>query len=540
MARKPPGHPGCVIPAAWLLLSAAPAFGLQPGNVLLVYNSRNAESLAIREAYVAARPGVLQLDLNDPGMPVGSVSRSDYLARIRNPIRNFINGIAGPDVSQQVMAIATTRGLPARILSSAGGADEFELYSRWSSVESELALLQQDLEAGGSAYLSNRFSGCVFNPYWRMPGTPIASFTRAAVKTPRPFVNVLIPPGPEEVWQVTDLTPGDIYLVCRLDAAPTPAGNSAAQNAAALIQRSLNLVVDRCGVQALFDEYGSPPPPAGFDLDDGEFFPLFPDRADFENASAFLNAFGIASRHDHTFNFITGPELADQARRVLALGTYGENHDFLGWGENPPGNGSYVNTYEFHPAAVFVAYESWSGTSIYTGGPGREDQQQCLDFIARGGSFTVGSVMEPFAYFIPDMQDLLPGLFFSHMTYAEAVYASLPVLSWQLIPVGDPLARVSVVGPGPAPAVRPVGCPGDADRNGVVNFADVTKVITLWGQTCAAGSSVGDANNDGVVEFADVTKVLELFGNGCEQARATAPATRTTPRFPSPASPRFQ
>lgn len=493
-----------------------PAAALSPENVLLVYNSQNAESLAARDAYIAARPGVLQLNLNDPTMPAGSVTRAEYLARIRAPIRNFINGEGGGvDRSQQVMAIVTTRGLPARILSAAGGADEFVMSSRWSSVESELTLLQQDMEAGGSTYLPNRFNGLVYNPYWRM-SAGIASFSRAGVKTQRAFGNVLLPPGPEEVWQVTGLTPGGMYLVCRLDSAPTPGGNSAVQNIAALIARSQHLVVDRCGAQALFDEYGAPPPPNGFDLDDGEVFPLFPDRADFENASAFMNFFGIPSTHDHTFNFVTGSELPDQTRPLIALGSYGENHAFNGWGENPPGMGTYIGLYAFHPAAVSIAYESWSGTSIYTGNAGRGGQQQCLDFIAHGGSFTVGSVMEPFAFTIMDMQDFLPALLGNGMTFAEAAYMALPVLSWQFIPVGDPLARVMVVGPGPVPTMQPIGCAGDADRDGNVDFADITEVLTFFGLACESGTSQGDADSNGVVNFEDVTEVLTNFGSGCQ------------------------
>lgn len=516
--------PATAICAIALGFAGADGHALQPQNVLLVYNSAQGESLAVHDAYIAARPGVIELDLNDPTMPAGTVTRADYLARLRNPIRAFINGDGGgTDRSQQIMAIVTTRGLPARVASEVGTADEFEIRSRWASVESELCLLQQDLEALGGGYLPRRYNGMIYNPYWRMASAPIDSFSRANVKTPRPFTEVVIPPGPESVWQVSGLTPGDMYLVCRLDSAATPGGASAVQNIGALIARSAQPVVDRCGAQALFDEYGSPPPPQGFDLDDGAVPPLFPDRADFENASAFLNGFGIPSTHDHTFNFVTGAELADPLRPIVALGSYGENHVVFGWGEDPPGAGTYVSLYTFHPAAVFIAYESWSGTSIYTGGAGRGGQQQCLDFITRGGSFTIGSVMEPFAFPIADMQDLLPAMMNDGLTFAEAAYIALPAIGWQFIPVGDPLARVSVVGPGPAPASQRVGCPGDADRNGAINFADVTEVLRQFGMSCASGSSRGDANSDGGVNFADITEVLTHFGGACATSSKVSP-----------------
>lgn len=506
---------GSITIGASLLVASAAMGVLQPGNVVLVYNSRNAESLAIRDAYIAARPGVWQFDLNDPAIVPGSISRADFVTRLRNPIRAWIAGVGfgHPDLSQQIMAIATTRGLPARVLS---GNDEFQLHSGWASVESELSLLQQDLEAVGSDYLPVRYKGAVFNPYWRALGLPIDSYSRASVLTPRTFVNVVIPPGPAEVWQVTGLTPGDLYLVCRLDSAATAGGASAVQNAQSLIARSQNLIVDRCGVRALFDEFGSPPPPTGFDFDDGEVPPLFPDRADFENAAAFMSGFGFAALHDHTFNFVTGSEFGDPSHSLVALGTYGENHSFANWGEDPAGDGVYISGYPLHPAAVFIAFESWSGTSLYTGGAGRGGQQQCLDFIAAGGSFTIGSVMEPFAFTIPDLQDLLPAMYAAGLTFAEAAYTSMPVLSWQFTPVGDPLARVALVGPGPTPGYQPVGCFGDADRDGDIDFADVTAVLTRFAFTCATGSSRGDADGSGFVSFADVTEVLSRFGSLCD------------------------
>lgn len=55
--------------------------------------------------------------------------------------------------------------------------------------------------------------------------------------------------------------------------------------------------------------------------------------------------------------------------------------------------------------------------------------------------------------------------------------------------------------------VPPV-CYGDADRNGVVEFRDITFVLTNWG---LAGPD-GDANQDGQVNFDDITTILSNFG----------------------------
>lgn len=61
-------------------------------------------------------------------------------------------------------------------------------------------------------------------------------------------------------------------------------------------------------------------------------------------------------------------------------------------------------------------------------------------------------------------------------------------------------------------AAPPPACPGDADGDGLVSFADITSVLTHWG-----GSGVfGDANGDGMVNFADITEALTHWGSVCE------------------------
>lgn len=57
----------------------------------------------------------------------------------------------------------------------------------------------------------------------------------------------------------------------------------------------------------------------------------------------------------------------------------------------------------------------------------------------------------------------------------------------------------------------PAFCPGDADGNGTVNFADITAVLGNFG----LAGPVGDADNNGSVNFADITAVLANFGVPC-------------------------
>lgn len=57
-------------------------------------------------------------------------------------------------------------------------------------------------------------------------------------------------------------------------------------------------------------------------------------------------------------------------------------------------------------------------------------------------------------------------------------------------------------------------CPGDANGDDIVNFADLNTVLSSFG---AAGQGIpGDLNNDGLVNFSDLNLVLSAFGTSCE------------------------
>lgn len=491
----------CLAALAALIGAAArdAAAQIPENRALLLYNSQNADSLAVRNMYVAAHPGVVQFDLNSAALATmaapnyGGITRANYVNLIRNPVRDFINGVSppGPDRSQTIIVIVTTRGLPGRI---DGGLDEFQISSSYSSLEADLSLLQQNLEAAGTANLPFRYHGAVDNPYHQALNQPITAISRANIKVQRTFTAITLAPG-AETWFVGGLTAGDIYLACRLDAAPTPT-HSALENIQLLINRSTNLVVNRCAVQALFDRWGCADP-----LDDDGAGATYPGRQDFPNAQAALASAGFPAVLDATGNFITGPELADQQRPVFVLGSYGENHSLNGCGENPPGVGTYVETYNLHPAASFVAFESFNGNSIVDGMQ-RGGQQQALDFISRGGAFTVANVAEPFTIWVADLEYLTQNLYIHGRTFAEAAYSSMPALSWQQTPVGDPLARVTVQNIGIL----------DLNNDGLVNVLDVIQL----------SETGGDVTCDGMFTAADTNLMRD-------NARTTEPADVATP-----------
>jgi len=414
-------------------LVSGPARALDEQNVLLVWNSASATSTAVRDMYIARRPGVVQFDLNDSTITGGSVNRTNYVNKIQQPIRAFINGTnTGNDLSTQIMAIAITRGVPVRI----SGSNEFTVQSTFASVDSSLALLQQNLEVQGSGALPWRYAGVAFNPYHTRLNQPITNFSRNLVKFERGFTTLNASGLP--YWFLSNFSPGDMYLVCRIDAAPT-GETTALEEIEALIERTRRLVVVREHVQALLDEFA----PEFGQLDGAGAPPIFPIADDFSVTFNALTNIGINTLHDETFAFITGDKLPDPDQQLVVLGTYGENHNLGGAGENPPGVGTYFQTYFPHPAAVAVTYESFNGNSIVNGQP-RGGQEQMLNWISRGASFGVATINEPFTFSVAQLRFLTRNLYEFNMSYAEAAWSSIPPTVWQHVALGDPLARVAM------------------------------------------------------------------------------------------------
>ena len=59
-------------------------------------------------------------------------------------------------------------------------------------------------------------------------------------------------------------------------------------------------------------------------------------------------------------------------------------------------------------------------------------------------------------------------------------------------------------------------CSGDTNGDNAVNFADLSVVLSDFGQSATPDSTrAGDVNADGVVNFADLSLVLAAFGSGC-------------------------
>ncbi len=454
---------------------------LNEGQTLVIYDSRIADSLAVAEHYAGSlkipggvgslpgtRPGVRVCDLASTGALVtapGNISYPDFIARLRDPIRQFL---ADQGLVFDIRCLVLTKGLPHRIQDTdnanvgdnpANFVTEINLSdATCASVDSELTLLWQSLttgEAGGSS--DSKADGMILNPYWRSR-LPIATWSTTNIQSAKTFT-VGNTPGP--LWQGTTsgtvalrTTPGDMYLVCRLDA-------KTLADATSLIDRARFLVVDVDQVALLFDK-----DPANLDnlpapfalLDNGEDyttaanaiisdgrFPASNTVLANPTAGVTLDLAAGAS------NFFVGPLLSftpGQGRLVTApvllLASYGSNHNGVPTLLAGGSSGTvYATSFTYSDGAIFNTIESYNGRDFGgLGGNPSVPQQQASDFLAAGGTFAIAHVWEPLAATVADNTVLVQNFVNGELSWAEAAWSSIPVLSWMHIVVGDPLARL--------------------------------------------------------------------------------------------------
>jgi uncharacterized protein (TIGR03790 family) len=430
-------------------LAASISWGaITESQVLVVYNSAATNATALKDAYLAAHPGIPAanvVNLNNASLNVADLTYANFVALVRNPIRNHLL-LAGAPEPASIVAIVLIRPFPHRVhdtdnatVGDNPGIADDELIagdSTNASVDAELVLLWQNLETGeAGGTMDSKSDNLIDNPYHQMTAQ-INTFTRVNIQTAKTFVNTgsafwsLGLPSPSQ------LTPGDMYLVCRID------GNSLA-DAEASIDRAQNLYINMATVRILLDEYNVS---TGQDLDDdGMFSNNVSDVCwagdDFEETTTALQGQGWDVRYDGTTNFIDGTE---ETNTIVAYASYGENHSIAGLGESPPGNGVYIAGFQFAPGAIFNTIESYNGRAL-NGLATLFNQEQVADFIGAGGTFGIGMVWEPFTFSLPDNEFMMTGMLVSGLTWGEAAYTSIPALSWHHVVLGDPLGRATIL-----------------------------------------------------------------------------------------------
>jgi hypothetical protein len=114
---------------------------------------------------------------------------------------------------------------------------------------------------------------------------------------------------------------------------------------------------------------------------------------------------------------------------------------------------------------MFNTIESYNGRALNGLGT-LFNQAQVAGFIAAGGTFGIGMVWEPFTFSLPDNEFMMTNMLVNGLTWGEAAYTSLPVLSWQHVVVGDPLGKPTILNDPGLPK-------GDFNGDGRVDGLDI-------------------------------------------------------------------
>lgn len=521
------------------------AHALEEENVLVVYNSADAESVAVYDYYLQTRPGVIGYDLNDPTVSGTTLTYSEYTSKLRDPIRAYLTG---QNLEQQVSVITLTKGIPHRIEdrttegpndTSAGSSPGVagilweNGQATYASVDSELTLLWQDLETGYGDDGKLLADNGVVNPYYGSSATqPIMSYDRSDVAEAQRFVWTGSSFTMQEQMGTARVDAGAIMLTARLD-------GYTVDDVKGMIDRAQNPVFNSENYKIVLDENSAGELDGGSSTGDydslGNAFPYFYPAGVFDdNGAAFL-----VGENEQAFEGTVGTEVVEGP--VAALLTYGGNHNG-GSGDNL----GFLQTWEGQlvDGAIYNGLESFSArnfngidiTNQYN------DQGQLADWIAYGGTFGTGTVYEPFTFGVADntylilkmLQDEGGGYTGGAYSWVEAAWASIPYLSWQNLVLGDPLATISVT------EVNLGDVPGDFDLNAFIDGRDLDLLAANFGNELydldgdsdadaddltywirdLYGSELGDVNLDHSVDLLDLSILATNFEEASEMGWA--------------------
>jgi uncharacterized protein (TIGR03790 family) len=399
--KKPENILRRALPGLLALLAGVTARAADPptsrgGEVVVLYNTRVAESRGVAEHYARARgvPAAQVIGLPLPDQE--AITRAEYRDRLERPLADALaerglltwgaltNAADGRPftgvTAAKIRALAPCFGVPLKILEDAGLAETpppemAEILRRnEAAVDSELALLP-----------------------WAREGWP------------------RLGPLPNRVFGVTNaalLHPTNaVLLVARLD------GPDAA-TARGLADLALHAETNGLWGRAYFDGRG---------LTGG---PYLTGDLWLTNAAQLAATYGfdtVLDWQEPTF----GPNFPLSHAALYA-----------GWYDEHVSGPFTAFRVEFAPGAVAYHLHSYSAATLR----GRA-RHWAGPLVARGAAATMGSTAEPLLDGTPNLEVFFGRLLFLRFTLAEAALAAQRVLSWQTTVVGDPLYRPFALNP---------------------------------------------------------------------------------------------
>jgi hypothetical protein len=242
--------------AVMMSLATSATFGaIAESQVLVVYNSAATDATTLKNAYLAAHPGILAvnvLNLNNAALNVADLTYAQFVSLVRNPIRAYLAAAGAPD-PPDIIAIVLIRPFPHRIQDTnhptigdnpSGQADEINAGDATdASVDAELVLLWQNLETGeAGGTMDSKSDNIIDNPYHQLTAQ-INTFSRTNIQTAKTF----------SIWRVFDS--GQTARRCSRLATCTRWRMMAIAPDAARPRSTQNLYINKAPVGVLMDEY---------------------------------------------------------------------------------------------------------------------------------------------------------------------------------------------------------------------------------------------------------------------------------------------
>jgi len=374
-----------------ILLPSAPAFALEPSEILIIANSDVPASVEIARKYSELRKTPQQniLALNLGPDPQDEIDRAGYNARIANPVRTSLNK---PEFRGKIRCLLTTWGVPLTIAAHDTAKENV----------AEIAALEKHLAAASEDPNSPRAAPLLRSRIDRLKGKE----TNASVDSELSML--LFDDYDLYRWQPNALkdrpdSDGQTLMVCRLDG-PTP------EIAKALIEKAI--AAERRGLDgtAYIDSGHS---------QQKEENPVF---ARYDRSLADL-ALLIKFRTDLPVEHESTPAL-------FQPGSCPQAALYCGWYSVR----QYIDAFDFAPGAIGYHIASFEAQQLRD----PRSTRWCPAMLAHGITATLGPVDEPYLDSFPLPNDFFLALF-NGRPLVEAFYHTKPFNSWQLVLIGDPL-----------------------------------------------------------------------------------------------------
>ena len=506
------------------------------------------------------------------------LSRANYNSNIANPVRQYLLDDNYPERFEKIMIIVTTAGIPYRIedtvyadvvYPSGSSGSAVSLHTSQidaASVESELTCLLYTDDFGLDNRMANPYQGyrnSSITLFERLiPGTKTKIWNSAtAIGGVAPKMEGFIdftswPPNYGTIYR--NFGPGDMYLTCRLDGAKSqgesavftvrkvlersrrasdPSWGVNAQSSAVVIDDAPNKHLDRNRVYNLDSSMNyytyspeTPQPPDAPSIltqDDYTTAYEFTTQDSYQdnliNVSSMDLAYDMKVIFDRRLGYRTSQGDLTAQETAAFFCCYGKNGDESSSSDYITNGFNNGPLFKLSNGAVFTSFESFNALTMFSDlHTAPVAQGKIIDFIAIGGSGTVGHAFEPMSSAAVDNAFLLYGLYAdtdmdsrADLTFIEAVFTGIPFLSWSEVAVGDPLMRIAY-GPGGS-AWNPLI--GDVNRDGRVNFFDLWIIKKKMGGTFDLSSpdfdkysDLCDQNKDGVIDSDDIQITLQNLG----------------------------